>query len=90
MEPAAGKGFVGRGLVVEIALHHNIAAEHDFAQRLAVGGHLDHGVGIHDGQAFEGNGAHTLACALGRDVRGGQIVPGGLPFIDDGGAIGFG
>ena len=37
MEPAAGEGFCGRGAVLDIAFHHDVAAA-IFAQRLAVGG----------------------------------------------------
>src|SRR5208283_3356656 len=29
VEPAAGEGLVGRRLVLEVALHHDVAAEHD-------------------------------------------------------------
>ena len=33
MEPTAGEGLVGRGLVLEIALHHHVAAKHHLAHR---------------------------------------------------------
>src|SRR5665647_3253295 len=36
VEPAAGKLLLGRSLVLEIALHHDIAAHHHLAQCLAV------------------------------------------------------
>ena len=42
MEPAAPERL-GRGLrVLEVALHHVVAAHHDLAERLAVHGHVLH------------------------------------------------
>ena len=38
MKPAAGKGRRARPLVFQVALHHDIAAEHHLAERFAVGG----------------------------------------------------
>ena len=65
MEPAAGEGFVRCLRIFQIALHDDVAAEHNFAQRLAVGGHARHGLRVHDGQAFERDVAHALADFLG-------------------------
>ena len=36
MEPAAGEGLLGRGRVLQIALHDDVAAHEDLAHRLAV------------------------------------------------------
>jgi hypothetical protein len=42
VKPAAGKGIGGRLRIFQIALHHDIAAEHDFADRFAVMRHRPH------------------------------------------------
>jgi hypothetical protein len=40
VEPAALEGIARGRRVLQVALHHDVAAEHDLADRLAVGRHL--------------------------------------------------
>ncbi len=90
MEPAAGEGLVGRGLVLEIALHHHVAAKHHLAHRLAVGGHAQHRLGVHHVERFERVIAHALArlqSGLRRRVERGPLL---LPVVDDSGAVDLG
>ncbi len=90
MEPAAPEGL-GRGLgVLEIALHHDVAAEHDLAHGLAIGGHALHRLGIHHGEILERMVANALPRLLGGARRAVEQVPVGLPVIDHRRAIGFG
>ena len=90
MEPAAGEGFLRRLLVLEIALHDDIAAEHDLAERPAVGGRLLHRGGVHHRQIFERVIAHALADAFGQSFLVRKLVPGGVPFIQRRGAVSLG
>ena len=90
MEPAAGEGLVGRRLVLEIALHHDIAAEHHLAHRLAVGRHGLHRFGVEHVERLERVIAHALArleMRLGLCV---ERVPLLLPVVDDGRAVDLG
>ena len=60
MEPAAREGLVrGRG-VLQVALHDDVAAEHDLPHGLAVGRGLHHRLGVHDGHALLQRVAHAL------------------------------
>src|SRR5579872_2943309 len=52
VKPSAGKGLTRGLFVLEIALHHDVAAEHDLADGLAVARHLTHGGWIEDGHRF--------------------------------------
>ena len=75
MKPAAGKGL-GRGLgVLQIALHHDIAAEHDFAHGLAVGRHIGHVVCVHHRHTLLQRVAHALAAVQARLLRQRLIGP---------------
>jgi hypothetical protein len=60
-EPAAGERISRRLGILEIALHRDVAAEHDLAHGLAVGGNRGHGLGIHHRQALFHEVAHALA-----------------------------
>ena len=46
MEPATRKSFTSRGIILEIPLHGNVAAEHDLAHGLTITRHRLHGLGI--------------------------------------------
>src|SRR5258705_13594200 len=60
MKPAAGKGLPGGLFVLEIALHHDIAAEHHLAGGLAIARHGPHGFGIEHRDGFFERVRHTL------------------------------
>ena len=69
MEPAAREGLGGGGRVLEIALHHDVAAEHDLAEGLAVGRHGLHGLGVDHVEGFEHRIAHALPGLLAPRIR---------------------
>src|SRR3546814_13719728 len=46
VKPAAAEGFLGRRRVLEIALHHGVAAQHELAHGRAVARHRDHRAGV--------------------------------------------
>ena len=70
VEPAAGERGRGRGRVAEIALHGDVAAEHDLAHRLPVGRHRLHRVGIEHGHRLLHRHAHALpAVAFGAAIE---------------------
>ena len=75
VKPAALEFLLGRRLVLEIALHHHVAAEHHLAQRLAVARHRLHGLGIEHVERLERHVAHALARLLGGLLGGGERVP---------------
>src|SRR5882724_5279642 len=60
-EPAAREGVLGRPAVLEVALHGDVAAEHDLAHALAVRGNGLHGLRIHHRQSLLHEIAHPLA-----------------------------
>ncbi|KFB70275.1 MAG: hypothetical protein AW09_004651 [Candidatus Accumulibacter phosphatis] len=60
MVPAAGKRLRGRFRILEIALHDEIAAEHDLAHRLLVPGHRLHARRIEHRDRFLRVVAHSL------------------------------
>ena len=90
MKPSAGKRFLCRRSVLEIAFHHHIAAKHDLAHGLAVARKRCQRVGIAHVERLERDVAHALARLLGRLLRRGQRVPCAVPFIGGGGPVGFG
>ncbi len=90
MEPAALEG-IGRGArILQIALHHHVAAEHHLPHGLPVGRNPHHRFGIHHREVLQRMVAHPLPRLAGGAVWRWQGVPHHLPVIDDGGAIGFG
>ena len=90
MKPAAGKRLVAGGLVLEIALHHHIAAEHDFAERGPVARHWLHAVRIEHVERLERQIAHALARFLCRLLRRIELVPFGMPVVHHRRAVGLG
>ena len=90
VKPAAGKGLLRRLLVLQIALHHDIAAKHDLADGLAIARHLAHGFGIDHGDAFLQRVGHTLPSLQLRTLIGWQIVPARLLGADRRRAIDLG
>src|SRR6202011_2901940 len=89
VKPAAGEGFLGRLLVLEGTLHHDIAAEHYLADGLAVARHLAHGFGIAHRDVFLPRVGHTLAALYLRALMGGQLVPARLLGTHGCGTIDF-
>ena len=78
VEPAAGKGFLGGLGVLQVALHGDVAAEHDLAHGFAVHRHGLHGLGVqHAGVALQVV-AHALARVEHRALADVQRVPGGV------------
>ena len=61
MNPAAGQGLLGGLRVLEITFHHNVAAEHHFADGLAIARHGLHGLGVDHGDGFLERVGHALA-----------------------------
>ena len=59
--PAAAEGVCGCVRVLEVTLHHEVAAEHDLAHGFTVPGHRLHGIGVHHRDAFLSVVAHALA-----------------------------
>ena len=90
VEPAAGEGGLGGRRVLQIALHDDVAAHHDLAQRRAVARDGRHRLRVHDLQAFE----HRVAHALAGELVGAALVvergPFRLPGADRGGAVDLG
>ena len=84
------KASLRRLLVLQIALHHDIAAEHDLADGLAVARHLFHGLGIDHGDGFLERVGHALPPLELRALGRRQIVPARLLGADGGGAVDFG
>ena len=74
--------FSVAGLVLEVALHHHIAAEHHFAHRFSVGGHRPHRLGVHDVERLERMIANALARLEMRLRVGVERVPLVLPVVD--------
>ena len=90
MEPAAIESL-GRGAgVLQVALHHQIAAHHDLAEGLAVLGHRLQGVRVGHHQAVEQQLAHTLTGLQAGTLLGRRRIPLVLPGTDHAGAVGFG
>ena len=84
MKPAAGKRLVRGRLVLEIALHDDIAAHHHFAQRLAVARNRRHRLGVEHIQRFKRSVTHALARLFHRLFRRSERVPFLVPVVDHG------
>ena len=54
--------------VLQVALHHDVAAEHDLAHGLAVGRHRLHRLGVEHRHAFLQRVAHALAAVQPRPL----------------------
>ena len=90
VEPAARESVSRRRRVLEIALHGDVAAEHDLAHRGAVARHLLHGRGVHHRDAILGRVTHALAGLQPRAIVGGQRIPFLVPRADRGRAVDLG
>ena len=90
MEPAAGEGFVRCRRVLQVALHDDVALEHDLADGLAVGGYRGHGFWVNDAEPFQHRVAYPLAGFHLCLFLNRQFVPGGVPFADGGRAVSLG
>ena len=75
MEPAAFERCRRRLRVLEIALHDDVAAEHDLAHRLPVGGHLGHRRGVDHRHRFLERVANALAAVEPRLLRDRLVLP---------------
>ena len=76
MKPASGKGLIGRRRVLQIALHHGVAAQHQLAHRLAVARHFDERLRIKHRRLLQGDVANPLARHTGGPLLQVQIAPG--------------
>ncbi len=90
MKPAARKGFRRRLLVLEISLHHHIAAEHDLAHGLAVARHFFHRLRVAHGKSFQHGIGHALPRLHLRALLRVELVPFVVPGVYHGGPVGFG
>ena len=61
VKPPAFECFLGGAGVFQITLHHDVAAKHDLAHGLAIGGNLSHGFRVHHRHALLQLVAHPLA-----------------------------
>ena len=89
MEPAAPERLGGRLGLLEVALHHVVAAHHDLAQRLAVRGHVVH-VAVHHAHQVGDDVALALAGGQAGLLLGGQRVPLRVPLAHGVRAVGLG
>src|SRR5215471_13603116 len=87
MKPAAGEGVVARLLVLKIAFHHHITAEHDLAQSLAVARNRTHGFRIDDIERVEYGIGDALARFLGGLIGRIERLPFAVPIVDGGRAV---
>src|SRR5580658_6509551 len=90
MKPPARESLVGRRLVLEVALHYDVATEHHFAHRFSVGGHGDHRFRIDDIERLERMIADALTRLQMRLALRVERVPLVLPVVDDRWAVNLG
>ncbi|MNQ31925.1 hypothetical protein D3C85_453080 [compost metagenome] len=90
MEPAALEGLGSGGGVLQVALHHRVAAHEDLAEGLAVARHRLEGLRIADHHPFQGRVAHALAGLDARPLVERQGVPFGVPGAHGDRAVDFG
>src|SRR5690606_30576141 len=89
MKPSAGESFSRCLLVLEVPLHHDVAAEHDLADGFAVARHLAHRFRVKDGDGFLERVRNTLpSLELGALIAG-EVVPTGLFGADRGRTVGL-
>src|SRR5690606_19505451 len=90
MKPAALEGFGGGGRVLQVALHHGVAAHEDLADGLAVLRYRLQGLRIGDHDPFQGRVAHALTgFDLGAFLQR-HLIPLVVPGTDGHGTVGFG
>src|SRR5205814_9189177 len=87
--PAAREGAGGRFGVIEVALHHVVAAHHGLAHGLAVAGHVVH-LGVHDADRVGDEVVHPLAAEQPRPVLSGHGRPALLRLAHSVGGVGLG
>jgi hypothetical protein len=76
VEPATGKGLLRRLGVLQVALHGDVALEHDLAHGLAVLRHRLHGFGVEHAHVALQVVAHALAGIQARALADVERVPG--------------
>src|SRR3954466_2263411 len=81
VEPAAREGATGRVQVAVVAEHDVIAADNHLSDGGAVTWYVAHVV-VHDTQPLTHHRSHSLARAQPLLLRGGPIVPVGVPRAD--------
>ena len=75
VKPAMLEGCFGRRRVLQIALHHRVAAQHQLAHRAAVRRNIDHRLRIDDALAVECQIGDPLARHAGRTLGDRQAGP---------------
>jgi len=90
MEPAAGKRFLGRTRVLQVALHDDVAAHEDLTHRGTVRRNRSEAHRIGDRQALEHGVGDALARLEPRPLGRGRLVTFVVPGADDGRAIDLG
>ena len=80
VDPAALEGLLRGHGALQVALHRDVAAEHDLAQGLPVGRRLGHGGRVHHGHAVLQRVAHTLAAVQARLIR--EVLAGSRGAFD--------
>jgi len=75
MVPTAGERLLGRLRILEVALHHQVAAEHDLAHRFVVPGHRFHGGRFKDGDRLLRMVANALPAVQVDLLRQRQLRP---------------
>ena len=82
VKPAAAEGFARRLLVLQVALHRDVAAEHHFADGLAVPGHRLQRLRVQHGHTFLQRVAHALPAIEHRALADIERGPVRLPGAD--------
>ncbi len=90
VEPAAVEALLGGRLVLQIALHQGITAQHQFADRGAVGRDVRHRLAIDNALPAEGQTCHSLPRHAPGALVDGQSLPCFLPGADRRGSIALG
>ena len=90
MKPTAFERLAGRLLVLQIALHYDVAAEHDLTDGFAVAWHRIHCGRIEHRHIFFERIGYTLTSLELRAFVGGQVVPTRLLRANRSGAVHFG
>ena len=78
MKPAADKRFLGGFFVLQVPLHHDVAAEHNLADGLTVTRHFVHRFGIDHSHGFLKRVGHALPAFQLGTLLGRQLVPARL------------
>ena len=88
-QPPAKASAVAAG-ILQIALHHRVAAQHELAHRRTVGRHGFMRRGVHHRRFLDHRRDHALARHEGGLLVDRQVVQAGLPEADGRGAVGLG